>query len=286
MWLPLAWASAILLSFRRVGEKELSSKLNHFTIGWLVQLLSLPVMLIIWLVAGKMFNPFSLSAHFWIPLLIIWLVIYPLNTLGYFKAVKGGHLSNVLPVHSLIPVMSLLLAWLIIGEKPSMLGVFGVLAIVLGVYTLNITGAKLHNPIKPFLEDKATLYMLLSAVSIAVGSVLDKVAIKASESLYYNVVNTIGAVFVLFIIAKLLKSDNNAGIKSNFPKLAGVGTLQGFAYTAYIVALSVGPVAYVVSIRSANVLIGSLIGIWFLKEAFTKTKFVAFGLILFGFVLL
>lgn len=32
---------------------------------------------------------------------------------------------------------------------------------------------------------------------------LDKVAVNASEPLFYNVVNTVGAVIVLFVIAKI-----------------------------------------------------------------------------------
>lgn len=286
MWFALALFSAVLLSFRRVGEKQLSSKLNHFTLGWLIQLLSLPFMVLALIVAGRWLNPLQLSANFWLPLVIIWLVIYPLNTIGYFKALKSGQLSKVLPVHSLIPAMSLLLAWVVLGEVPSLLGILGVALIVLGVYVVNMKGAKLHNPFKPFVEDKASLFMLLSAVSIAAGGVLDKIAVKASEPLYYNVFNTVGAVIILYILARALSGRESVGIKKNMKSLLTVGTLQGVAYTAYLVAISIGPVAYVVSIRSGNVLIGSLLGALFLKEALTRSKAVAFGLILAGFVML
>ncbi|HSX36427.1 MAG TPA: EamA family transporter [Patescibacteria group bacterium] len=286
MWFLLALVSATLLSFRRVGEKNLSSELNHFTIGWLIQLLSLPFMVVALLFAGHLLNPFSLGIRFWLPLVIIWLVIYPLNTLGYFKALKHGQLSSVLPVHSLIPAMSLLMAWAFVDQTPSLFGTLGVISIVFGVYAINLKGAKLHNPLIPFMEDRSTLYMLLSAVAIALGGVLDKVAITASEPLFYNVVNTVGAVVVLFVIAKLLKVKELGAIRKNLSMLATVGTLQSFAYTTYLVALSLGPVAYVVSIRSGNVLIGVLIGVCFLKEKFTRAKALAFGFIVLGFMLL
>lgn len=286
MWFALALFSAILLSFRRVGEKGLSTKLNHFTIGWVVQLLSLPFMLIALVVAGSWLNPLELGSNFWLPLIVIWLVIYPLNTIGYFKALKSGQLSKVLPVHSLIPAMSLLLAWAVLGEVPSVIGILGVFLIVLGVYVVNMAKGKLHNPFRPFIEDKSTLFMLLSAISIAVGGILDKVAVRASEPLYYNVFNTIGAVLVLFVLARLLGGREKAPIRKNMKSLLTVGTLQGVAYTAYLVAISIGPVAYVVSIRSGNVLIGSLLGALLLKEAITKEKIWAFILILAGFVLL
>ena len=286
MWFFLALFSATLLSFRRVGEKQLSTKLNHFTIGWLVQLLSLPFMVVALLGAGTLLNPFELGLAFWLPLLIIWLVIYPLHTIGYFKAFRHGQLSNVLPIHSLIPAMSLLLAWVVAGEKPSVIGTLAVLAIVAGVYVMNLKGRRLHNPFKPFLEDTSTLYMLLSSVALALGGVLDKVAVKASEPLFYNVVNTIGAVGVLYVAARLLRVRECGAVRQNLSALVTVGTLQGFAYTAYLVALSLGPVAYVVSIRSGNVLIGTLIGVWFLREEFTRAKTLGFAFILVGFALL
>jgi drug/metabolite transporter (DMT)-like permease len=180
----------------------------------------------------------------------------------------------------------LLLAWAIAGERPSLLGTLGVLTIVFGVYAMNLKGTRLHNPLTPFREDKSALYMLISAVAIALGGVLDKVAVSASEPLFYNVVNTMGAVAVLFVIAKLLKVKEHGAIKKNLSALTTVGTLQGFAYTAYLVALSLGPVAYVVSIRSGNVLVGAMIGAWFLKEKFTRTKMLAFGFIVVGFIIL
>jgi hypothetical protein len=41
MWFLYALASALFAAVRRTSEKQLSHKLNHFTIGWTVQLAAL-----------------------------------------------------------------------------------------------------------------------------------------------------------------------------------------------------------------------------------------------------
>ncbi len=42
MWFFYALASALFASVRRTNEKRVSQKLNHFSVGWTVQGLSLP----------------------------------------------------------------------------------------------------------------------------------------------------------------------------------------------------------------------------------------------------
>lgn len=46
MWILLALLSAVLAATRRTNEKKLLQHFNHFTMGLIVQLLSLPVILI------------------------------------------------------------------------------------------------------------------------------------------------------------------------------------------------------------------------------------------------
>lgn len=281
MWFFLALISAVFGGIRRSGEKRLLSSINHFAVGWAVQLFSLPISFVTMLVFGSILNPLQLGFNFWLPLLVVVLVFYPVNTWLFYKALHSGELSKVLPVQSLMPVLSLVLAWCILGELPTLLASIGVFIICTGLYVLHMNGKKLHNPLQPFLEDKSSLYMLGSTLAVALVAPLDKMAIEASNPLFFTVISTAGAAAILFIIAKFLKQDKIA-ITSKWRALTGVGLLQGAAYASYIFALSFGPVAYVNAVKSGGVLIGALAGIIFLHEKLTQTKIIAFILLALG----
>ncbi|MFA5004463.1 MAG: EamA family transporter [Candidatus Saccharimonadales bacterium] len=287
MWFLYALASAVFASVRRTSEKQLSHKLNHFTIGWTVQLLALPVLLAILLIAGPIFNPFKLGMNFWLPTILIWVGFYPMNTYLYINAFKHGELSKILPLSSLGPVVSLLLGLLFLGQIPSLVATIGVLILAIGIYVLNLKGRYLHNPLKIFTADKANLYTFLGLLMVSVAGVLDKKAIDASGANYYSFVSTLGAVVTLYLSARICGVKEAPQIKLHKKSLAITGTLFGLSYGAYILALSTGPLAYVTALRSSSaLLIGSLIGFRLLKEAFTKPKAIALLLILAGSTLL
>ena len=286
MWIILALISAILAATRRTQEKRITALFNHFTIGFAVQLVSLPIIGIAMLLHGVLLNPFHLGARFWLPLIITSVGFYPLNAFLYLQAIKQSELSSVLPIQSLWPVFSLVPAWLTLGEIPSALGLLGVFLTVAGVYALGLKGRELHHPFQPFRENQGSRYMLLAVMLMTIAGVLDKIAIPASDAIYYSFASTIGAVIALFVTLWLLKINEWQKIRTVLPELGRIGSLQGISYTTYLMAIAVGPLAYVAAVRSSNVLVGSLLGIVLLHERFTKAKALSFCLIASGGVLL
>jgi uncharacterized membrane protein len=282
MWILWALLSALFAATRRTQEKQLTHRLNHFTIAFVVQLLSLPIILLALILHGGFVNPMHLGLNFWLPLVIVCIGFYPLNAFFYLQAVKHSELSKVLPIQSLWPVFSLLPAWLTLGEVPTIISTIGIMLTVLGVYVLGMKRNVLHHPLQPFREEQGSRYMLFAVILVTLAGVLDKVAINASNALYYSFASTIGAVVVLFATLCIYKIDEFTELKQKVKNLGVIGTLQGSSYTTYLLALSAGPIAYVAAIRSSNVLIGSLLGIVFLKEKLTVYKAVSFALILAG----
>lgn len=287
MWFLYALTSALFASVRRTSEKQLSHKLNHFTIGWTVQLLALPVLLATLLIRGPIFSPLKLGVDFWLPTILVWVGFYPINTFLYINAFKHGELSKILPLSGLGPMVSLLFGLLFLGQTPSFVATMGVLVIAIGIYVLNLKGRYLHNPLKIFTADKANLYAFLGLLMVAAAGVLDKKAINASGANYYSFVSTLGAVVTLYISARLCGVKETAQVKLHKKSLAITGALFGLSYGAYVLALSTGPLAYVAAVRSSSaLLIGLMIGFGLLKEAFTKPKATALLLILIGSALL
>ncbi len=279
MWLLFALLSALFASVRKASEKQLSHKLNHATIGWSIQLTALPLLAVALLISGELYNPFSLGASFWLPTLVVWLGFYPLSNFLYFGTLQHGELSKTVPLQSLGPVLALGLAWLLLGQMPTLLAAAGIALVVGGVYILNLNGAYLRNPLKMFSGDKANRYALFNLVLIALVGVLDKIAIDASGPVYFSFVSTLGAVVVLYIMSLLSKTNDNHQVRRYILPLSLAGNLFGVSYVTYMLALGLAPIAYVAAARNSSIIIGALIGFWYLKEPVTRSKLIALGVI-------
>lgn len=286
MWFFLALTSSVLYSFRRLSEKKLSENLNHFVLGFAAQAFSLPGMALL-LFFAPIPNLLSLPLNFWIPLSIIWLILYPLQAYFYYKSLKHGEISYVLPLTSFLPIFNIIFSWILISELPSLVGFLGIVAIVLGVYTINIRpNTHFLNPVTHLFRDKPSLFMLINCLCLAFGATLDKIAIQASNPLFYTFINTLGASIILLVIAKATTNRIANPIRKHFKGLVMLGSFQSVAFTCYIVALSIGIVPYVLAIKSSSAILGSIWGFIFLKESLTKYKVTALIFISFGLVLI
>jgi uncharacterized membrane protein len=275
MWYIFALLSALFASVRKTNEKQLSYKLNHFTIGWSVQLLSLPAIGLFLLTTSKLFNPFTLGPNFWLPMIAICIGFYPLNTFLVLSALRHGELSKTVPLQSTGPVFGLLMGWLLLGQKPTLLATLGIIAIVIGVYVLNLKGKYLHNPLKIFTADKANLYTLLAVILSMGAGVLDIVAIRASNPIYYCFICTLCATIVLYLTSRIFKVKELNEVKRNIKSLSITGVMFGGTFAMYLIALSTGPLAYVSAIRSSTILIGAVLGGLWLSEPITRVKVAA-----------
>lgn len=286
MWFYLALLSAATVALRRLRDKRMTADYSNFTLGWLAQALSLPVVCGILIFSGHYTSPLGLGSDFWMPTLIVCVFFYPLNTFFYLQAIKHGELSRVIPIMSLQPLAIMLTGQLMLSETPSRGSILSIACVVLGVYVLHLKQRKLHNPLRPFLEERHSLYMLLSVLCIAVCAVLDKQAIQASNAVLYSAITTVGGVISLYITARLAKEPRLRLVANDLKQLLVQGTLGGISSTTYLAALGLGPIAYVSAVRGSSVLITSVFGIVFLKETLTRPKLAAFLLIGFGSVVL
>jgi len=247
--------------------------------------MSLPVILASLLVTGKFLNPINLGLHFWLPILFDMIVFYPLNALLMGRAIKHGELSKVLPIQSFGPILTILFGLLFLRQVPSIIAVLAIGLVSLGLYVLNMQGKSLHNPLKPFMEDSASLYMLLATAMVALTVPIDTIAIKASSPATYAVVSTAGAALILYITARLTHKESMPPLRLG-KSLLILGTMQGAAYITVVIALTIGPVAYISAVKSSGILIGAVTGVVILKEKLTAQKICSFALIGIGLVVL
>lgn len=286
MWYLYALLSACSSTLRRAGDKQLAHKLNYLTLGWAQQLCSLPIIILSLILFGEFINPLTLGAEFWLPTVAYAAILYPLFLYFYINSIKHGELSRVLPIQSLTPICVMITARIFINQTPTPLAVLGMLIVVLGVYVLNLKGRYLHNPLKVFSGDKANLFMLASIVLTAFAGVCDKVAIRASNPVYYTLINTCISLVVLLCISSVMKVNVMSTLKKLSKPLLASGTLSGTSFLLYVFALQIGPLAYVSTIKSTSILLGSIVGFVYFKERVTNIKIVALLLITTGLAIL
>jgi drug/metabolite transporter (DMT)-like permease len=270
MWLPAALLGSLISGVKRVYEKSLTAHFGNFSMGFIVQAFSLLPTLFLFLFFPLPESISALPWQFWWPLLIIWFVLYPVQTYLYYRSMREGELSSVTPLMALLPVFNVATSYFIIGETPSITGIIGILAIVLGVYLL-LSKGKFQ-----FHFAKAELCMVLAMMCVAVGSTLDKVAINASTPVFYSFMNTLGATIVFVVLMHVYNESHE------FQKMRGkvlpffiLGIFQAISYTAGMIAFQYGPTSYVLAIRAGGYVLVSLYGIFILKESISEQKILA-----------
>src|SRR3989344_8294931 len=171
MWIPFALLSALIWSGTRIYEKRLTGTFGNFTLGFAIKVFAiLPILAFVFLLPGSR-EIASLPWDFWLPLLIIWFILYPIQTYLLFRAIREGEISTVTPVMALLPVFNVVTSFFLLGEIPSMIGFLGIVLIVWGTYFM------LKNKSEPGVKNNFSLPVLLMlgcVFSMAAGSSLDK----------------------------------------------------------------------------------------------------------------
>lgn len=219
-------------------------------------------------------------------MLFLVFAFYPLNNYFFFRAMKEGELSKILPLQSLSPFFALVLGYIVLGQRPSIMAIPGIVSIMVGVYMLNLKGKYLHNPLKIFTADKPNLYMLASILLVSLVGVFDTFALKVCEPIYFSLLSTVGALGLFSVMALRMRIYEVAVARQEIKRLSFSGTFSALTTMTYLAAISDGPIAYVSAIKGSSILMGSLIGIIYFKESFTKIKAVALCIISIGAVIL
>jgi hypothetical protein len=195
----------------------------------------------------------------------------------YGRALARGELSLVLPLINLSPLVLLLSGWLVLGERPQPAVVAGVLLLVAGAVLLGRTDVLRRG----LLRAPGAREMLLTAVLWGIGASIDKLGVRAGGSLLWvaglNLV--VGAPLLLASVAagdphRLVAGPTGtarelfAGAtgRRRLGQLLAVGLLGLVAMAMQMEALRFTAVVHVVAIKRLSTLMGSAVGVLWLRE--------------------
>jgi len=267
-WFFLALISSITLSIREFSVKKAGKKLSSAFMSWGLNFFMFLIILALNLI---FLNYHTITVSF-VQVLIIAAIFDSLATILYLWAIKEGDLSKIIPMLCFIPVVQLFVTPVLIHENLSVIGISGVLVVVFGSYILNIeTREGFLSPVKNIFRDRSSMMMLAVAFLWGVSSSFHKIGVKQTNALFWGV-SEIGLItLILFPFA--FWSDKG---DFSFPKLKKTfwpAVFSTITVLSYYAAISLGPVAYVSSVRRLGVLFSMLIGILVLKEKIKSLGF-------------
>ena len=216
---------------------------------------------------------------------LLFLILSGLSTgaswLCYFKALQLGDVNKVTPIDKSSTVLTILLAFLLLGEPVSIPQIFGVLGI--GIGTLLMISKKEDSQEKS--QGKSWLvYAFLSAVFASLTSIFGKIGVENVESNLGTAIRTVvvlvmawGMVFVTGEQKDLRKIDRKSAV---FLFLSGITT--GLSWLCYYRALQDGPASVVVPIDKLSILVTIVFSGLVLKEKLSPKAGVGLALILAG----
>jgi drug/metabolite transporter (DMT)-like permease len=218
-----------------------------------------------------------------------WLFASVVIHLFYFAALiesyRTGDLGQVYPIaRGSAPLMTAVVATLLIGERLSTVGWIGILALVSGVFLLSLRGGRELAR----LDMRAVGFALMTAVTICTYSIVDGIGARLSTNPNaYSAWLFVGIAIVLAPYARLRGGTGVLAAAAPYWRqgLAG-GAMQVLSYGIAIWAMTVAPIAIVAALRETSVLFGAAIAVIVLKEPLRAARLVAAGLILIGLVLI
>jgi len=209
--------------------------------------------------------------------------------LALSRAYDVGDLSLMYPLARSSPLFVAVLSMLILGERISPWGVAGILLIVVGVYTLHLKSFRVNEILLPLrsVRGAASQLALLAALGTTAYSIIDSRGVALIDPVRYN--------FWLEILLTLLLTPfalkGGAGVAADTWRNQGLrASVSGFlmrgGYMLVLIAMTMAPVSYILTLRQVSVVMGALLGVVLLKESYGRMRLLSSAIIFIGVYIL
>jgi len=284
MWILFAFGSALFAGITailaKIGIRNVDSNLA-------TAIRSIIILIFSWImvfVVGSFNGLENIEAK-----TLMFLILSGLATGGswlcYFKALQLGDVNKVTPIDKSSTVLTMILAFIMLGESFTFIKVIGMIGIGIGTYMM-IT--KKEDEEKLVENNKWLFFAILSAVFASLTSILGKIGISNIESNLGTAIRTIVVLIMAWVVVFVTKKQaeiKNIDKKSwLFICLSGITT--GLSWLCYYKALQDGEASIVVPIDKLSILVTVVFSYIFLKEKLNKKSFIGLVILLIGTLIL
>jgi len=243
-----------------------------------------------------------------LPLGVVLFLLYPMSQTGYWlvlttvvahllyfillgRAYSKGDLSLVYPVaRGIGPTLVPVLAVSILGENVAPPAALGISVIIAGIFLVSWWGRFRQIIAHPsvLFRDAGVGYALLTGLTITLYSLVDKQGVAHVQPFLYLYLLTLGSAIGMtpYVLYRRGLAELKLEWKSNSWSILAAGLLVFLAYGLVLTALSISRVSYVAPAREVGIVLGVLMGVFFLKEPFGKGRVLGSSAIVLGLVLI
>ena len=202
---------------------------------------------------------------------LLFLILSGLSTgaswLCYFRALQVGNVNRVAPIDKSSTVLTILLAFIFLGEPISLPQVIGVIGIGAGTL-LMISKDGSSGEAEPAGRKGWLLPAILSALFASLTSIFGKLGVEQVESNLATAMRTVVVLAMAWLMVFVTRSQSGIRKISRrswlFLILSGVTT--GLSWLCYYRALQDGPASVVVPIDKLSILVTIIFSALVLKE--------------------
>ena len=280
MWILYAFGSAFFAGatsiLAKIGVKDVDSHVA-------TAIRTIVVLIFSWLmvfIVGSQGTIADISTRTFIFLILSGLATGA-SWICYFKALQLGDVNKVVPIDKSSTILTMILAFIFLGENITINMIIGMIGIGIGTY-LMIQKKEESNKI---IRGKSWIvYAVLSAVFASLTSILAKVGIENVESNLGTAIRTIVVLIMAWVIVFVTQKQNDVKKIDKrsliFIILSGIAT--GGSWLCYYKALQDGLASIVVPIDKLSILFTVLFAYIFLKEKLSKKSVLGLILIVVG----
>lgn len=204
--------------------------------------------------------------------------------LCYFKALQLGNVNKVTPIDKSSTVLTMFLAFVLLGEELTWMKAVAMVSIGIGTYMMiqkKQTEAKQE-------DKKWLLYAIGSAVFASLTSILGKIGISDINSNLGTAIRTIVVLVMAWIVVFVTRKQHTIKDidKKSWIFLVLSGVATGGSWLCYYRALQTGPASVVVPIDKLSILVTIAFSYIVFREKLTVKAGIGLVLIVAGTLLL
>ena len=284
MWVLLAFASALFAGATSILAK-CGIKKTDSTVATAIRTIVVLIMsFIMVLIVGSLDGIKTISAKTWIFLILSGLATGA-SWLCYFRALQVGDVNKVVPIDKSSTILTILLAFIVLGEPISWLK--GICVVMIAAGTFLMIEKKNSNSEKK-TRFSWLIYAVLSAVFAALTSILGKIGISGVESNLGTMIRTFVVLLMswmmVFVTGKAKAICDISPRELGFICLSGIAT--GASWLCYYKALRDGLAGVVVPIDKLSILVTIAFSYFVFGEKLSRKAFAGLALIVSGTLLM
>lgn len=280
MWILFAFGSAFFAGITAILAKCGIRKTDSDTATAIRTIVVLFFSWLMVLITGSAKTIGNLSGTTWLFLILSGLATGA-SWLCYFKALQLGDINKVIPIDKSSTVLTILLAFIFLGEQITAIKGVAIVLIAIGTFLMI---EKKKTDAEKSKSKSWLIYAVLSAVFASLTSILGKIGIEGVES---NLGTAIRTSVVLIMAWLLVFAKGKQHTVKEVPKnelayicLSGVAT--GGSWLCYYKALQDGPASAVVPIDKLSIVVSIVFSYIVFKEKLSVKSSIGLVMIIAG----